>query len=148
CCSFFVEGPEDLSTTVGTVGQQPAVLSCKGNPLGHTLVNDIYRNFRKAVDIALSGSIVPAFDCIVKKSVDGLSVILVVLGGVDSPLCGDGVGPSGAVLKTKSLDIISQLRQRGSSRGSSKTGAHHNYIIFSFIGRIDQFHIEFMLGPF
>ena len=79
---------------------------------------------------------------------DRVAVILVIFGGVDPALRRDRVCPSGAVLKAKSLDIISQFRKGSGSRCTSKTSPNNDYIIFSFIGRIDQFHIEFMFGPF
>src|SRR5690606_26803128 len=59
-----------------------------------------------------------------------------------------GMGPPGAVLKAKSLYIISQFGKGSSSRCTCKSSSYNNHIVFSFIGRVDQFHIEFMLGPF
>jgi hypothetical protein len=47
------------------------------------------------VDIRLAGAEVAALDGVVEKAADGVAVVLVVLGGVDAALRGDGMGARG-----------------------------------------------------
>ena len=56
------------------------------------------RHFGEAVDVGLAGAEVAALDRVVEEALDAVAVVLVVLGGVDAALGGDGVRPARRVL--------------------------------------------------
>ena len=95
----------------GAVVKQSAIFTGKGDPLGHALVDDVGRDLRQAVYVGFTGPVIPPLDGIIEKTVDRVVVVLVVLGGVDASLSGDGVGAARTVLVAKSLHIIAQFGQ-------------------------------------
>ena len=100
-----VEGARHLGAAEGAVGEQPAVLAGKGNPLGHALVDDVVAHLGQAVDVGLPGPKVPALDGVVEQAPDAVAVVGVVLGGVDAALGGDAVGPARASWMQKVLTL-------------------------------------------
>ena len=142
-----VKGPGDLGAAEGAVGQQPSVFPGEGQARGHAVVNDIIAYHRQAVDVALPGPEIAALDGVVKEPPDAVPVIGVVLGRVDAPLGRDAVGPPGAVLDAKSLDVVAQLRQGRGGRTPGQAGAHHDDLKFPLIRRVDQFQIEAVPVP-
>ena len=91
-----VKGPGDLGAAEGAVGQLPAVFPGKGHPLGHRLVDDLAGELGQPVDVGLAGPEVAALEGVVEEAEDRVAVVLVIFGGVDPPLGGDGVGRAGA----------------------------------------------------
>lgn len=87
----------------------------------------------------------PPLDGIIKQAIHTVTVILVILGGIDPALGCDRVCPAGAILIAECLYIIAQLTKGSGSGGPGQPGTHYNNGIFTFIGRIDQLEIEFML---
>ena len=55
-----IEGSGHLGPSEGPVGEKASVLSCKGNALGHALVNDVVADLRQAVDVCFPGPKVAA----------------------------------------------------------------------------------------
>jgi hypothetical protein len=90
-----VEGSAHLGTAEAAVVEQAAVLAGEGHALGGHLVDDGHRLLSEAVDVRLTGPEVAALHGVVEEALDGVAVALVVLGGVDAALGGDGVGASG-----------------------------------------------------
>ena len=70
-------------------------------------------DFRKTVNIRFARAKVAALDGVVEEPIDAVAVVLIVLGGVDSALCGDRVGAARAVLIAETFDIEALLAQRG-----------------------------------
>ena len=101
-----IEGPAYLYTTERAVGQQSAVFTGEGYPLRYCLVNNIHRYLRKTVNVRFAAAVVTTFDGIVEQAVDGVTVVLVVLSGVDATLGGDGVRTTGAIVEGEYLDLI------------------------------------------
>ena len=93
-----VERTGDLDATEGAVVEEAAVLTGEGHALGHALVDDVRADLGQAVDVRLARAVVAALDRVVEQPVDGVAVLLVVLGRVDAALGGDRVGPTRGVL--------------------------------------------------
>jgi hypothetical protein len=90
-----VEGARNLGAAEGAVGEQAAVFAGKGHALRDALIDDVDRDLGEAVDVGLAGAVVAALDGVVEEPVNAIAVVLVVLGGVDAALGGDGVGAAG-----------------------------------------------------
>ena len=84
-----VERTAHLCATEGTVVQETAVFACERNALCDTLVDDGVGHFRQTVYIRLTGTVVSTLDRIVIETIDGVAVVLVVLGCVDTTLSCD-----------------------------------------------------------
>src|SRR5690606_33365371 len=123
-----IEGPGHQDPSKGTVVQQPAVFPGKGNPLGHTLVDDVPGYLGQAVYVGFPGSVIPSFDGVVEQPVVAVPVPLIVLCGIDSPLGCYGMRPTGGILIAEGLYIIAQFGQCGRGGTSGKSGPHHNDI--------------------
>jgi hypothetical protein len=106
-----VEGARHLDATEGTVVEQTAVLAGERHTLGDALVDDRGADLGQAVDVGLAGPVVTTLDRVVEQAVDGVAVLLVVLGGVDATLGGDRVGPARAVLEAERLHVVAGLAQ-------------------------------------
>ena len=84
-----VECAGHLRAAERTVGQQASVFAGERHTLGDTLVDDVARHFGQAVDVGLAGAEVATLDGVVEEAVNRVTVVLVILGGVDTTLCGD-----------------------------------------------------------
>ena len=143
-----VEGALELGAAEGAVVQQAAVFTAEGNALGHALVNDVGGNFRQAVDVGFTGAEVAALHGIIEQAVDGVAVVLVVLGRVDAALGRNGVGAAGAVLVAEALDVVAKLGKRGGGGGAGQAGPYHEHGVLALVVRVDQFGLKLVLGPF
>jgi hypothetical protein len=71
------------------------------------LINYVTADLCQPVNVALARSKITPLYGIVKEAVDRITIILVVLGSVDSTLSGDTVGAARAVLKSETIDVVS-----------------------------------------
>ncbi len=143
-----IKGPCHLCAAKGPVVQKAAVVPGKGNALGDALVDDILAQLGQPVYIGLPGPEVTPLDGVVKQPPGGIPVVRIILRRIDSPLGGDAVGPPGAVLDAKILDVIAQFTKACSSRCPGKPGADHDNIVLLPIGRIDQLERKAVPVPF
>ena len=109
--SAGVEGTAHLHAAEGAVGKISAVLAGERNSLCHALVDDGCTYLGKTIDVGFTAAVVTALDGVVEEPVDGIVVVLVVLGGIDTALCGDGVRTAGAVADAENLDVVSQFSE-------------------------------------
>jgi hypothetical protein len=100
------------------------------------------------MDIGFPGTEIPALDRVIKQTVDAVTVIGVIFGGIDAALGSDGVSAARGVLKAESFDIISQLGQCRRRRSAAEAGTDHDDVELAFIGGIDQFEFKAMPIPF
>jgi hypothetical protein len=112
------------------------------------MVDDAHAYLGKAVNIGLTGTEVASFNGIVEKTVNGVSVVLVVFGGVDSTLSRDGMRPTGGVLEAKSLHLVPQFTKGRRRRGTGKSGAYYDDFVFSLVGRVDELGLKLVAFPF
>ena len=143
-----IEGTGNLRAAERTVVEQSAIVAGEGNALGHALVDDVVAHFGQTVHVGLAAAVVTALDGVVEQTVDGVVVVLVVLGGVDTTLRGDGVGAARGVADAEHFDVVPQLTQRGGCGSATETGADHDDLHFTLIGRTHDFDVGFVLRPF
>ena len=104
-----IKSTGDLCTTERAVRQKTAILAGEGHSIGHALVNNIRTHFGEAIDVGLAGAIVAAFNGVVEKTVHAIAIILIVFCGVDTPLRGDTVRTTRAVLIAEAGNIVALL---------------------------------------
>src|SRR5690606_302654 len=78
---------------------------------------------------------------------DRVAVVVVVLGGVDPALGGDGVGPPGRIVEGECLDVVAQLPESGSGRGPGQAGPHDDDLEAPLVVRIDETDREPVVVP-
>ena len=113
-----VKGAGDLGAAEGAIRQQTAVLAGEGDAGGDALVDDGVADLGEAVDVCFARAEVAALDRVVEEPEYAVAVVLVVLGGVDAALGGDGVGPSRGILIAEALYPVAEVPQRGRRRGA------------------------------
>ena len=146
--SAGVESTAHLHAAEGTVGQISAVFTGERNTLGDALVDDGRAHLGETVHIGLTGTIVTALDGVVEQTVDGVVVVLIILGGVDTALGGDGVRTARRVGDAENLDIVSELAQGRSCGGAAKTGSYDNHFKLPLIVRRNNPDFSLALRPF
>ena len=133
-----VESAGNLGPPKGAVGQKPSVFPGERHPLGGALVDDVHRQLGQPVHVAFPGAVVAPFHRVVEQAPDGVAVVGVVFGGVDSSLGGDGMGPAGGVVESEHRHPVAQFGQGGRRRRPGQAGAHHDDTEAALVGRVDQ----------
>ena len=123
-----------------------AVLARERHALRDALIDDVDADLRQAVDVGFAGAEVAAFDGVVEEAVNAVAVVLIILGGVDAALRGDGVRAAGRILEAEALYVVAELGQGGGGRGACQSRADDDDVVLALVRRIHQLHIE--LGPF
>jgi hypothetical protein len=77
-----------------------------------------------------------------------IAIVLIIFGGIDTALGGDGVGTPRTVLDTKRLYLIPLFSQRRRGGCPGKAGANHYGAIFSSVGGVDKFIGKTVIIPF
>ena len=72
---------------------------------------------------------------------------VIILGGVDAALRGDGVRAAGRILEAEALDVVAQLAERGGGGAAGQPRAHHDDVVLALVGWVDQLQIEVVLCP-
>ena len=142
-----VEGAGDQRAAEGAVGERAAVLAGEGDALGGGLVDDVVGHLGEPVDVGLAGAEVAALDGVVEEPPDGVTVVLVALGGVDAALRRDGVGAARRVLEAEVLDVVAQLAEGRRRGGAGQAGAHHDDRVLPLVGGVDELHVVLPLRP-
>ncbi len=109
-----VECTAHLGAAEGAVGQQTAVFAGERHTLLHALVDDVVRHFSQTVHVGLARTEVAALYGVIEEAVDGVAVVLIVFGCIDTALCGDRVSATRAVLNAEVIYVEAQL---GKCRG-------------------------------
>ena len=76
------------------------------------MVDDAVTYLSEAVYVSLTSAVVTTLDCVVEEAVNRVTVVLVVLRGVDTALRGDGVSAARAVGDAEHLDVEAQFAER------------------------------------
>ena len=146
--TLSVERTAHLYATERTVGEHAAILTGERNALCHTLVNDVGTDLRQTVDVGLTGTVVTALDGIVEQTVDGITVVLVVLGCIDTALCSDRVCTARRVLDAEVDHVEAHLTEGSSSAGTGQTCTYDDDVKLTLVGGVHQFLVSFIVGPF
>src|SRR5208337_4662197 len=143
-----IKRPRDLGPSKGTVVEISGIVTSKGDPLGHTLVDDIVANHRQPVYIRFAGPEIPALNRVMEEPEDAVAVTGIVFGRVYASLGRNTVSTAGAILVTEGIYFIAEFPQCCSSGRAGKTGAHYDDPEFPLVCRIDQPHFPAMSVPF
>ena len=146
--SLGIEGTAHLCAAERAVGKHTAILACEGHSLCHALVDDVVRHLGKAVDVGLTGAVVATFHGVVEQAIHRVAVVLIVLGSVDTALCGDRVGAAGRVLNTEVQHVEAHFAERCCGTGSGQTGSHYDDVELELVLRVHQALVSFIVGPF
>ena len=96
-----IERTGHLCATERTVGQRAAVFTGEGNTLCHALVDDVVADLGQTINVGFTGAVVATLYGIVEQAVNRVTVVLVILGSIDTTLCGDGVCAARGVLNAE-----------------------------------------------
>ena len=131
-----VECTRYLCATERTVGQRAAVFAGEGHALCHALVDDVVRYFGQAVNVGLTCAVVTALHGVVEQAVHRVAVVLIILGGIDTSLCGDGVCAARRVLDAEVEYLETHFAKRSGCTGSCQTRTHHDDVEAALIGGV------------
>ena len=95
-------------------------------------------DLRQAINVRFARAEIAAFDRVVKKPVNAVAIVLIILRGIDSALRRDAVRAPRAVLVTKALHVVTQLSQRRRGRTARQTGADDDDLKFPPVVRRDE----------
>src|SRR2546423_8852055 len=115
------------------MGGEPAILARERDTLFGALIDDEIADLSQPVNVRLARTKIAAFDRIVKQPENAVAIVLIIFGGVDSALRGDGMGASGRILITKTFHPIAKLAQSGRGRSAGQPRAHHDDFEFAAI---------------
>ena len=90
---------------------------------------------------------VAPFDRVVKQTIHAVAVVLIILGGVNAALRGDGVRAARAVLIAKCFHAIAQFGQGGGGRCTRQPCADDDDFVLALVRRIDQLGFLFVFAP-
>src|SRR5690606_22407292 len=97
--------------------------------------------------VGFPGPVVAALDGVVKEPPDAVTVVLVVLGGVDAALRGHAVGPPGRVLDAEVEHVVAELAQGRGGRRAGQPGSDHDDGVLPLVGGVHQFNGRLVIGP-
>ena len=145
--TFGVERTAHLCATERTVGQHAAIFASEGNTLCDALVDDGVRHFGETIDVGFASAVVTALHRIVEKAINRVTVVLIVLGGVDTTLSRNRVCTAGRVLDAEVLDLESHFAERSRGAGAGQSRTHDDNVELTFVFGVHQFLVRFIVGP-
>ena len=143
-----VKGARNLRTAEAAIGEQAAVFAGERDALRDALVDDRRTDFREPIDVGLPRAEVAALDRVVKETLHGVTVVLIVLRRVDPALRGDGVRAARRVLVAKALHLVTHLPERRRGARPGEAGADDDDLVLPPVRGIDQLGLELVLLPF
>ena len=143
-----VECAAYLCTSEGTVVEQSAIVAGKRYSLCDTLVDNVTADLSETVDVGLAGAVVATLDGVAEETFHTVTVVLVVLGGVDATLGGDAVGTARRVLYAENVDVEAECTEGCSCGCSGEACADDDNVEFAFVGGVDQLLHGLISGPF
>ena len=76
-----------------------------------------------------------------------VTIALIVLGRVDAALCRNRVGTTRRVVEGERINLIAELGERRSSRGTRQTGADDDDLELALVVGVDQLGIGLEVVP-
>jgi hypothetical protein len=112
------------------------------------LVDNVYTDLGQAINISFTRPEISPFDGVVKEPVNTVAIVLIIFCGINASLGGDAMSAAWAVLEAEDLHVVTKFRHGRGCGSASQSGAHHDHLKLSFVGRVDQFHFEAVFIPF
>ena len=125
-----VEGSRHLNATERTIGQQTAIFACERHSLRNALIDNIQTDLGEAMNIRFSRAKIATLYRIVEQAEDAVSVVLIVLGGVNSSLRCDAVRPARGILEAKAFNVIPEFTQCRCSRSACEAASDNDNVKF------------------
>ena len=104
-----VERARHLCAAERAVCEEATVLAGKRDALRHTLVDNVHRQLREPVDVRLTGAEVATLDRVVEQSADGITVVLIILRGVDTALRSNRMRAARRVVVHETGHVVAKL---------------------------------------
>src|ERR1700751_2252173 len=99
------------------------------------------------IDIGFTGAIVSALNRVFEKAQNAVAIVAVVLGGVNTPLGCDRVGPAWRIMIGKAMDVVALLAEGSGGGRTCQPCAHYDDGVFAAIRRVHQLHFVAALVP-
>ena len=138
CLAAGIKCARDLSAAEGTVVEEPSVLAREGYALRDALVDDVHTDLCEAVDIGLACAKVAALDGVVEERLNAVTIIMIILRGVDAALGRNGVSTARAVLIAKALHVVAEFAEAGRGSAPGKSRPDNYNVVLALVRRIDQ----------
>src|SRR5262249_29370400 len=140
CLPARIKCAGNLGATKRAIRKHAAIFARKWHTLRNALIDDVYANLRKAINICFTRAVVTAFDGVIKESINAVSIVLIILCRVNSTLRGNAMRASRTVLVTKTLYVVSKFRKLCSGSASGQAGSNHDDVVLALICGIHQLH--------
>ena len=147
CLATRVERTGHLDTTEGAVVEEATILAGEGDALRDALIDDVGADLGEAIDVVLAGAVVTTLNRVVEETVDGVVVIAVVLRGVDTTLCGNGVRAASGVLVEEAVDVVAHFAKRGGSSATRQAGTDDDDAQLTAVRRVHEGCLELTSCP-
>ena len=112
------------------------------------LVDNVRANFGEPINVRFARTKIAALDRVVEQAINAVAIVLIILGGVDSALSGDGVRAARRILITKTFHAIAELAQRRRRRTTGEAAADNNDFKFASIVWTNEAGMIFVTRPF
>ena len=142
-----IKGARDLRAAEGTIVEQAAVLAGKGHALRDALVDDVDADLRQAVDVGFARAEIAALHGVVEEAENAVAIVVIILGGVDAALRGDGVRAARAILIAEALNVVAEFAEAGGGSSSREARTDDDDVVLALVGRIDELEIELVFLP-
>ncbi len=124
-----VEGAFYEHTAEGSVCEHAAIFPGEGDSLCDALVDDRGGVLGEPVHIGFAGPEVTALLRVVEESVDAVTILAVVLAGVDAALGGNRVGTPRRVVVDEDVDAVALCGERRCGTGTGESRTHDDHIV-------------------
>jgi hypothetical protein len=111
------------------------------------LVDDQIADFSEPVNVRFARTKIAAFDRVIEKPVNTIAIVLVILGGVNPSLRGDGVRAARGILIAEALYVVTKFAQRRCSRTAGEAGADNNDLKLAAVVRTNEPAVIAVGGP-
>ena len=143
-----VERTGNLSTTEGTISKKSTVVAAERNALSHALVNNQIRVFSETMHVRFTSAEVTALHGIVEETINGVTVVRIVLSSVDTALCSNGVCTTRRILIAECKNVVTKFTQGSSGTCTGKTRTHDDDLELTLVGRVHKLEFELVTRPF
>ena len=115
--------------------------------MGDALIDNVLAHFSQTMNVGFAGPEIASLNGVVEQTVNAVAVVLIILRRVDPTLSGDAVRSTGTVLITEAAHVVAEFSKSGRSGSTGQAGADDNDLVLALVSGVDEFEVEFVLGP-
>jgi len=115
--------------------------------LGNRLVDDGGAEFREPIDVFLAGSVVTTFLGVVEQSPGRITIVAIVLRGVDTTLSGDTVSSAGRILEAEAVDVVAHRSHGSRRRGTGQAATNDDDFVLRSVLGANEPQVVFVVRP-